>query len=97
MAGGFISIAAGILAVAWPGITAAAIGVLIGLVGLGAGSPQIVLSLAARNFVRVGAVWLLTGLLTTLFGIFVLVNPGFGIPGRGGFVGGFLHRDRACC
>ncbi|MEI2277279.1 DUF308 domain-containing protein [Paenarthrobacter ilicis] len=81
VAGGFISIAAGILAIAWPGITAAAIGVLIGLWALVLGISQIVLALAARNFVRSWGVWLLIGLVTTVFGIVVLVNPGLGFLG----------------
>ncbi len=76
--GGLISIVAGILAIAWPGITAAAVGVLIGLWALVLGLSQIVLSLAARNFVSNWGIWFLTGLITTVFGIFVLVNPGLG-------------------
>ncbi|MCT9870463.1 HdeD family acid-resistance protein [Paenarthrobacter aurescens] len=81
MVGGFISIAAGIVAVAWPGFTAAAVGVLIGLWALVLGLSQIVLSLAARSFVRSWGIWFLTGLITTVFGIVVLVNPGLGILG----------------
>lgn len=77
--GGFISIAAGIVAIALPGITAAAIGVLIGLWALVLGLSQIILSLAARNFIRSWGIWLLTGLVTTVFGIVVLVNPGLGL------------------
>jgi uncharacterized membrane protein HdeD (DUF308 family) len=89
VAGGFISIAAGILAIAWPGITAAAIGVLIGLWALVLGLSQIVLSLAAREFVRGWGIWFLTGLLTTVFGIFVLVNPGLGFLGLVGMLAAF--------
>ncbi|MDR6986715.1 uncharacterized membrane protein HdeD (DUF308 family) [Paenarthrobacter nitroguajacolicus] len=81
IAGGLISIAAGILAIAWPGITAAAVGVLIGLWALVLGLSQIVLSLAARTFVRSWGIWFLTGLITTVFGIVVLVNPGMGFLG----------------
>ncbi|MCF3139714.1 DUF308 domain-containing protein [Paenarthrobacter sp. AR 02] len=81
VAGGLISIAAGIVAIAWPGLTAAAIGVLIGLWALVLGISQIVLALAARTFVRSWGIWLLIGLLTTVFGIVVLANPGLGLLG----------------
>ncbi len=75
--GGLISIAAGIVAIALPGITAAAIGVLIGLWALVLGLSQIILALAARSFIRSwGGLWFLTGLVTTVFGIVVLFNPG---------------------
>lgn len=79
--GGFISIAAGIVAVAWPGFTAAAVGVLIGLWALVLGLSQLILALAARSFIRSWGIWFLTGLITTVFGIVVLVNPGVGILG----------------
>jgi len=78
VAGGLISIAAGIVAIALPGITAAAIGVLIGLWALVLGLSQIILSLAARSFIRSWGIWFLTGLVTTVFGIVVLFNPGLG-------------------
>ncbi|MFE4196833.1 HdeD family acid-resistance protein [Paenarthrobacter sp. NPDC056912] len=78
MVGGFISIAAGIVAVAWPGFTASAVGVLIGLWALVLGLSQLVLSLAARSYVRSWGIWFLTGVITTVFGIVVLVNPGVG-------------------
>ncbi|BCW57157.1 uncharacterized membrane protein HdeD (DUF308 family) [Paenarthrobacter nicotinovorans] len=87
--GGLISIAAGIVAIALPGITAAAIGVLIGLWALVLGLSQIVLSLAARTFVSSWGLWLLTGLITTIFGIVVLVNPGLGFLGLVWMLGAF--------
>lgn len=87
--GGFISIAAGILAIAWPGITAAVIGVIIGLWALVLGISQIILALAARSFIRSWGLWLLTGLITTVFGIVVLVNPGIGLLGLMGMLAAF--------
>jgi uncharacterized membrane protein HdeD (DUF308 family) len=78
MAGGIISVAAGLVAVAWPGITAAALGILIGTWALFLGISQIILALAARTTIRAWWIWLLTGLVTALFGLFVLVNPGAG-------------------
>ncbi|MCP2049315.1 HdeD family acid-resistance protein [Paenarthrobacter histidinolovorans] len=87
--GGFISIAAGILAIAWPGITAAVIGVIIGLWALVLGISQIILALAARSFIRSWGLWLLTGLITTVFGIVVLVNPGIGLLGLMGMLSAF--------
>lgn len=89
LVGGFVSIAAGIVAVAWPGVTAAVVGVLIGLWALVLGLSQIVLSLAARNFVRSWGIWFLTGLIATVFGIVVLVNPGIGFLTLVWMVAGF--------
>ncbi|MFJ4264879.1 HdeD family acid-resistance protein [Paenarthrobacter nicotinovorans] len=89
LVGGFVSIAAGILAIAWPGITAAAIGILIGLWALMLGISQIILALAARSFIRSWGLWLLTGLITTVFGIVVLVNPGVGLLGLTGMLAVF--------
>ena len=89
LVGGFISIAAGIAAIALPGITAAAIGVLIGVWALVLGLSQIILSLAARIFVRSWGIWFLTGLITTVFGIVVLFNPGLGLLGLVWMLAGF--------
>lgn len=89
MVGGFVSIAAGLVAVSWPGITAAALGILIGLWALVLGVSEIILALAARSNVNGWAVWLLTGFVTALFGLFVLVNPGFGFLGVVGLLAAF--------
>ncbi|MFJ5956057.1 HdeD family acid-resistance protein [Paenarthrobacter sp. NPDC092416] len=89
MVGGFISIAAGLVAVAWPGITASALGVLVGLWALVLGVSQIILALAARSNIRAWGLWLLTGLVTAAFGLFVLVNPGVGFLGLVGLLAAF--------
>ena len=89
MVGGFVSIAAGIVALAWPGMTAAALGVLIGLWALVLGLSEIVLAFAARNSVNGWPVWLLTGVVTALFGLLVLVNPGLGFLGMVGMLAAF--------
>ncbi|BCW43243.1 DUF308 domain-containing protein [Arthrobacter sp. StoSoilB5] len=89
MVGGFISIAAGLVAVAWPGITAAALGVLIGLWALVLGLSEIIFAFAARNSVNGWGVWVLTGLVTALFGLFVLINPGLGFLGMVGLLAAF--------
>ncbi|MFP3579616.1 DUF308 domain-containing protein [Arthrobacter sp. fls2-241-R2A-200] len=89
MVGGFISIAAGIVAVAWPGITATAVAVLIGLWALILGISQMVLAFAARNFIARWGIWFLTGFITTVFGIVVLTNPGIGILGLMGMLAAF--------
>ncbi|QCO97068.1 HdeD family acid-resistance protein [Arthrobacter sp. 24S4-2] len=78
MIGGIISVAAGLVAVAWPGITAAALAFLIGTWALLLGISQIILAMDARTTIRAWWIWLMTGFVTTLFGLFVLVNPGTG-------------------
>ncbi|MFB9716607.1 HdeD family acid-resistance protein [Arthrobacter methylotrophus] len=81
MIGGVVSVAVGLVAVSWPGITAAALGVLIGAWALILGVSQIILAMDVRTTIRAWLVWLLTGLITTVFGLFVLVNPGAGFLG----------------
>lgn len=79
--GGFISVATGLVAVSWPGITAAALGVLIGAWALILGISQIILARDIRTTVRGWWIWMVTAVVTTLFGLFVLVNPAAGFLG----------------
>ncbi|MFJ4028914.1 HdeD family acid-resistance protein [Paenarthrobacter sp. NPDC089989] len=87
--GGFISIAAGLVAVAWPGMTAAALAVLIGLWALILGVSEIILAFAARSTMSGWPVWLLTGVVTALFGLLVILNPGLGFLAMAGFLAAF--------
>ncbi|WP_347109344.1 DUF308 domain-containing protein [Paenarthrobacter sp. S56] len=89
LVGGFISIAAGLVAAAWPGMTAAVLGVVIGLWALVLGVSEIILAFAARGAVNGWPVWLLTGVVTALFGLLLLVNPGLGFLGIAGFLAAF--------
>jgi uncharacterized membrane protein HdeD (DUF308 family) len=89
MIGGIISVAAGLVAVSWPGITAGALAFLIGTWALLLGISQIILAMDARRTIRAWWIWLLTALVTTLFGLFVLVNPGAGFLSVVGLLAAF--------
>ncbi|MDQ0030613.1 HdeD family acid-resistance protein [Arthrobacter bambusae] len=79
--GGFISLVTGLVAVSWPGITAAALGVLIGAWALILGVSQIILAMDTRANVPRWWSWMATGIVTTAFGVWVLLNPGLGFLG----------------
>lgn len=89
MAGGIISIAAGLVAVAWPGITASALSLLIGIWALVLGISQLILALEARSSIRGWWIWLLTGLVTAAFGFVLVTNPAAGILSLAGLLATF--------
>ncbi|UVJ39978.1 HdeD family acid-resistance protein [Arthrobacter sp. CJ23] len=79
MAGGFISVAAGLVAVSWPGITATALSLLIGIWALALGISQIMQALEARAETAAWGIRLLTGLAMAALGFMLVLNPGAGI------------------
>ncbi|MEZ2391195.1 HdeD family acid-resistance protein [bacterium RCC_150] len=87
--GGIISIAAGLVAVSWPTITAVALSFLVGAWALVLGITEIILALDARKTLHTWWAWLLTAVVTTLFGILVLANPGAGILSLVGMLAAF--------
>ncbi len=89
MAGGIVSIVAGLVAVAWPSITAVALGILVGVWALALGISQIVLALETRKSLRVWWSWLMTAVVTVLFGLLVIANPGAGIVALAGLLAAF--------
>lgn len=75
---GVVSIAAGIVAFVWPGITALVLLAVIGAWALVTGVLQIVAAIRLRR--EITDEWLLglAGVISVLFGIFVLIRPGQG-------------------
>jgi uncharacterized membrane protein HdeD (DUF308 family) len=75
---GIVALAAGALAIIWPGITALALVLLMGANALVNGVLEIILAVRLRRHVT--GEWLLgaAGALSILFGLFVLVFPGPG-------------------
>src|SRR4029453_1817660 len=71
------------------GITAAALGLLVGTWALILGISQVLLALDARETVRAWLVWLLTGFVTIAFVLFLIVNPGAGILSLAGLLAAF--------
>lgn len=90
LAGGIVSLLAGILAFAWPGMTALWLALLIGAWALVLGLTQIAVSLKARR-TGSGFWWALLGpgIVTAFFGLYVTVFPGPGILGLLGLVAAF--------
>jgi uncharacterized membrane protein HdeD (DUF308 family) len=90
LAGGLISVAAGLVAVAWPGITAVALSLLVGIWALALGVSQIMQALEARAETAAWGIRLLTGLVMVLFGSMVVFNPGAGILSLAGLLAAFI-------
>lgn len=79
LVGGIISVLAGIVAFVWPGITALSLAIVIGAWAVLLGVSQIALALEAGKAVRLWWLWLVTGIVTTLFGLLLVFLPGPGI------------------
>lgn len=90
LASGIASVVAGVIAFAWPGITALWLALLIGVWALILGFTQIAVSAQAK---KAGSrFWwapLAPGIVTALFGLYVTVLPGAGILSLLGLVAAF--------
>ncbi|MFH5877338.1 HdeD family acid-resistance protein [Arthrobacter sp. NA-172] len=89
LVGGIISVLAGLAAFAWPGITALSLTLVIGLWAVVLGASQLALAFEVK---RTGApwwLWLITGIATTLFGLFLVILPGPGILSLLGLLSSF--------
>jgi uncharacterized membrane protein HdeD (DUF308 family) len=76
---GVISIAAGVLAIAYPDITLRVLGLLIGIYLLIAGSAWIILAVEEEGTTGAHVLRLLLGILAVLAGLFCIVRPGASI------------------
>jgi uncharacterized membrane protein HdeD (DUF308 family) len=75
---GILSVVAGVLAFSWPGITAL---VLLGLIAgwaLFTGVLEIVAAIQMRKYINGEWLLALSGVLSVLFGVLLLLNPGTG-------------------
>ncbi|THJ65864.1 hypothetical protein E8P82_11345 [Arthrobacter echini] len=89
LAGGIVSVLAGLVALLVPGLTALAIALVIGIWALLLGITQVILALAGRKAVSLWWVGLVSGILAIIFGLLLLIFPGAGILGLLGFLGVF--------
>lgn len=87
--GGIISVLAGVVAFVWPDITALSLALVIGVWAVILGISQIALSFEVKKMLRLWWLWLLTGIITTLFGLFVVILPGPGILSLLGLLSSF--------
>lgn len=89
LVGGIVSLFAGLVTFAWPGITALSLALIIGLWAVVLGVSQIALAVEARRTVGSWWLWLITGIITILFGLFLVILPGPGILGLLGLLSSF--------
>jgi len=77
--GGIVGVAAGILTFFWPGITALTLGIFIGAWALVTGIFELITAVRLRSALPNEWLWIVNGLLSVLFGLFVFVFPGAGL------------------
>lgn len=75
---GIVAIAAGILAVAYPGITALALVVLMGVNAIFTGAIDIAIAVRLRRVIRHEWMFILAGVVSLVFGMLVLAFPAGG-------------------
>lgn len=86
---GVLGIAAGVVTLLWPGITALTLVVVIGLWSVAIGVFQIVAAVRLRKAVQGEWLHALSGLLSIVFGVFVLAQPGAGALALVWLIGGY--------
>jgi uncharacterized membrane protein HdeD (DUF308 family) len=87
--GGVLSIAAGVVSLVWPGITAVALALLIGAWALVTGVSEIVAAIRLRKQIRGEAFLAIAGLLSVIAGIVILFQPIAGALGIAVVIGIF--------
>jgi uncharacterized membrane protein HdeD (DUF308 family) len=75
---GILGIAAGLIALLWPGITALVLIVFIGAWAIARGAMEIVAAIQLRKEIEGEWLLVLAGVLSVLFGLGVLIYPGAG-------------------
>jgi len=73
-----ISIAAGIVALAWPDITALVLTIWVGAWAVVTGITEMVVTFEGRKPVGERALWMLSGLISVAFGIVLFLRPDIG-------------------
>jgi uncharacterized membrane protein HdeD (DUF308 family) len=92
---GLVSIAAGIVVFAWPGLTAVTLDLLVGIWAIITGIFEVIVAFQLRRVIAGEWLYLLFGVISVAFGVYVLVVPGLGLTyltlmiAIYGFVAGF--------
>lgn len=89
LVGGIISVLAGLVAFVLPGITALSLTLVIGVWAVILGISQMALAFEVKRTVGLWWLWLITGIVTTLFGLFLVIFPGPGILSLLGLLSSF--------
>jgi uncharacterized membrane protein HdeD (DUF308 family) len=89
LVGGIISVLAGLTAFVWPGITALSLTLVIGLWAVVLGASQLALAFEVKRTESPWWLWLITGIVTTLFGLSLVILPGAGILSLLGLLSSF--------
>lgn len=87
--GGVLGVLAGILAIVWPGISVAALGILLGAWALVTGIAEIVAAVRLRKQIEGELLLGLAGLVSAIFGLLVLLWPALGVAAIALMVGIF--------
>ena len=75
---GLISVAAGVIAVAWPAPTALVLVLVIGIWAVAGGAVEIVNGFAGGETAGTRALFIITGLMAVAFGVLLFARPGVG-------------------
>ncbi|MHA6793303.1 HdeD family acid-resistance protein [Pseudonocardia bannensis] len=86
---GLLGIAAGVIALVWPGITAVALAVVVGVWALVTGVVELIAAYRLRSMMR--GVWLLAlaGALSVVAGVLLVIEPVAGAIGLAVLIGSF--------
>jgi uncharacterized membrane protein HdeD (DUF308 family) len=87
--GGVLGIAAGVIAIVWPGITAAALAILVGAWALVTGIAEIAAAIRLRKQIQGELLLGLAGLVSAIFGLLVLLWPALGAAAIASIIGIF--------
>jgi uncharacterized membrane protein HdeD (DUF308 family) len=86
---GIISIAAGIIAFVWPGITALSLVLLIAAWAIIGGISEIAMAIRLRHFIHHEWLMALAGVVSVLLGVAILLRPAAGALALVWWIGGF--------
>lgn len=75
---GALSVAAGVLALVWPGLTVLVLTIWVGLWALVTGAIEVVLAFRRDESAAERALWALSGLIAIAFGAVLVARPGLG-------------------
>jgi uncharacterized membrane protein HdeD (DUF308 family) len=74
-----LSVAGGIIALAWPGMTALVLAIWVAIWALVTGIVEVALAFRQGETAGQRAVWILTGLVSVALGIVLLIRPDIGV------------------